>query len=189
MSMKHLLIATSVLALSLGGAAFAQTSTGSPTPDNSPASSDSNMPANSSGANMNGGGANGGPMASNAPSMSTSGIASRSGASASPDEIKQAQQALTTQGLYRGQLDGKWGPETRQAVAQFQKTKGLKQTAQLDPQTMNDLQSGAMSGSDNMSSAPNASTPANPSGDATRGNGPAASGSNPGGENSPTVSH
>jgi peptidoglycan hydrolase-like protein with peptidoglycan-binding domain len=128
-------------------------------------------------------------MASKAPSMSPSGTASRSSASAAPDEIKQAQEALQTQGLYHGQLDGKWGPETRQAVAQFQKAKGLQQTAQLDPQTMNDLQSGAMSGSDNMSNAPNASAPVSPTGDAIRGNGPAASGSNPGGENGPAMGH
>jgi peptidoglycan hydrolase-like protein with peptidoglycan-binding domain len=99
---------------------------------------------------------------------------------ASPDQVKQAQEALQTQGLYHGQLDGKWGPETRHAVAQFQKQKGLKQTAQLDEQTMSDLQSGGDSGG---SPSSGSSVPSNVNGQGTPGNGPADSNTNPGGMN------
>ncbi|HEY3918999.1 MAG TPA: peptidoglycan-binding domain-containing protein [Stellaceae bacterium] len=188
--MKRLLLATSMLALGLGGAAFAQTGAGSAgagSMGSSGASPSYSAPSNSAGGstmndqNVNGSGANGGPMASNDSGNARAGNSS--------DQVKQAQEALQTQGLYRGQVDGKWGPQTRQAVAQFQKQKGLKQTAQLDQQTMNDLQNGAMSGSDNssdnMSSSPaqGSSVPNNSYGQGTPGNGPASSGANPGGMN------
>lgn len=198
MSMKRLMLATSVLALSLGGAAFAQTGAGSSagagamgTPSSSPSYSAPSSNAGGSTINdqdVNGSGANGGPMASNMPSnasTATGSAARGSNISASSDQVKQAQEALQSQGLYRGQVDGKWGPRTRQAVAQFQKQKGLKQTAQLDQQTMNDLQSGSMGGSDNMSSgrAAGSAVPNNTHGQGTPGNGPATSGTNPGGMN------
>jgi len=170
--MKRILLTTSVLALGLAGTAFAQTGAGnsvgagqmgtnSGSPSYSaPSSSGSagigagsssrsgSMDTNSS--DMNGAGANGGPMASN--SAGNTSPSGRSGGRASSDDIRQAQEALQDQGLYHGQVDGKWGPETKRAVSQFQKQKGLKQTAQLDHQTLNDLQSGSMSGSDNGSS-------------------------------------
>ena len=75
------------------------------------------------------------------------------------DNVRQAQEVLQDQGLYKGQVDGKMGPQTKHAIAQFQKQKGLKQTAQLDQPTMSDLQNGAMSGSDNSSSSPSSSGP------------------------------
>ncbi|HEY1504878.1 MAG TPA: peptidoglycan-binding domain-containing protein [Stellaceae bacterium] len=119
-------------------------------------------------------------------------------AGGSAGNIRQAQEALQDQGLYHGQVDGKWGPATKQAVTQFQKQKGLKQTAQLDQPTMNDLQNGAMSGSDNSSSSPSSSGPIgrSPNGSpgfnsssggaasgGMSGNGPASSETNPGGQN------
>ncbi len=140
---------------------------------------------------MNGSSANGGPMASNDSDASNTGTR---GGRASTAEIKQAQEAQQSQGLYKGQVDGKWGPETRNAVAQFQKQKGLKQSAQLDRQTMNDLQNGSMSGSDNMSSSPNDRAPMNSDstnrgGSGNRSVGPGAANgastqsTNPGGQN------
>jgi peptidoglycan hydrolase-like protein with peptidoglycan-binding domain len=106
---------------------------------------------------MNGTGANAGPMASSSPSNNSM---SRSAAgSAASGNVRQAQQALQDQGLYKGQVDGKMGPQTKHAIAQFQKQKGLKQTAQLDQPTISDLQNGAMSGSDNSSSSPSSSGP------------------------------
>lgn len=204
MSMKRLVLATSVLALGLGGAAFAQNSNSTSAGAGAMGSSSSRpsyaAPSNSSdqgtsgsgmsGADVNGSSANGGPMASN--SATGTGHATR--AKASSSSIKEAQEALQSQGLYKGQVDGKWGPETRHAVAQFQKEKGLKQTAQLDQQTLNDLQNGAMSGSDDMSSSPNRSAPMNNgsmnsggSGNMSVGpgaaNGAATQSTNPGGQN------
>src|SRR6185437_14967802 len=101
---------------------------------------------------MNGAGANGGPMASGTSGGSHMSNSAAGGASST--DIRQAQEALQDHGLYKGQVDGKWGPQTKRAVAQFQKQKGLKQTAQLDQQTLNDLQNDTMSGSDNSSSGP-----------------------------------
>ncbi len=51
------------------------------------------------------------------------------------DSIRWAQVELRYQGLYHGSLDGILGPETRQALAQFQKGNGLGRTGSLDAQT------------------------------------------------------
>jgi peptidoglycan hydrolase-like protein with peptidoglycan-binding domain len=55
------------------------------------------------------------------------------------DDIRWAQLELRYRGLYKGSLDGVLGPETRQALAQFQKNNGLDQTASLDAQTWETL--------------------------------------------------
>jgi peptidoglycan hydrolase-like protein with peptidoglycan-binding domain len=120
--MKSLLIAVSVLALT-SGAAFAQGA-------QSPA-----MPAAPSTGNSSGTAGH---------SWGTHGAT----AEHSSYKVRQAQQALKHDGLYKGRIDGINGPQTRSAVAQFQKQHGLKQTAQLDPKTMQKLekQSGSMPG-------------------------------------------
>jgi N-acetylmuramoyl-L-alanine amidase len=62
----------------------------------------------------------------------------------------QAQTELKQMGLYNGQVDGKMGKQTKQAISKFQKQNGLHQTAQLDRQTRDRLMhsgSGATSGS------------------------------------------
>jgi peptidoglycan hydrolase-like protein with peptidoglycan-binding domain len=51
------------------------------------------------------------------------------------DDIRWAQAELRFRGLYKGSLDGVLGPETKQALARFQKTNGLYKTASLDAQT------------------------------------------------------
>ena len=58
---------------------------------------------------------------------------------ASSTEIRQAQQQLQNQGFYHGQIDGIVGPETEQAIGQFQLKNGLSQTATLDQPTMDKL--------------------------------------------------
>jgi peptidoglycan hydrolase-like protein with peptidoglycan-binding domain len=50
--------------------------------------------------------------------------------------IKQAQTQLKDQGFYKGRVDGIVGPLTHNAVRAYQKREGLRQTAQLDRQTM-----------------------------------------------------
>ena len=55
------------------------------------------------------------------------------------DDIRWAQLELRYRGLYKGSLDGVLGPETRRALAQFQKNNGLDQTALLDAQTWETL--------------------------------------------------
>ena len=57
-------------------------------------------------------------------------------ANPSRDDIRQAQLELRHSGLYNGSLDGVIGPQTKQALVQFQKDNGLEPTATLDPHTM-----------------------------------------------------
>jgi peptidoglycan hydrolase-like protein with peptidoglycan-binding domain len=54
----------------------------------------------------------------------------------SKDDIRQAQLELRHAGLYDGSLDGVIGPQTRQALVEYQKDNGLAQTATLDAHTM-----------------------------------------------------
>ena len=57
----------------------------------------------------------------------------------SKDDVRWAQVELRDLGLYNDSLDGVIGPETKLALAEFQKAKGLKQTATLDQQTADAL--------------------------------------------------
>jgi peptidoglycan hydrolase-like protein with peptidoglycan-binding domain len=55
----------------------------------------------------------------------------------SQSEVQDAQQKLQQEGFYKnGQIDGVVGPQTRQALQQFQQSKGLSATGQLDQQTL-----------------------------------------------------
>jgi peptidoglycan hydrolase-like protein with peptidoglycan-binding domain len=57
----------------------------------------------------------------------------------SKDDVRWAQVELRNLGLYNDSLDGVVGPETKQALAAFQKANGLKQTGTLDQQTADAL--------------------------------------------------
>src|SRR5262245_46356583 len=50
-------------------------------------------------------------------------------ANLSKDDIRWAQVELHYMGLYDGPLDGVMGPETKRALAAFQKSNGLERTA------------------------------------------------------------
>ena len=54
-------------------------------------------------------------------------------------EVRQVQQQLRQDHLYRGRIDGIIGSKTRQAVQRYQRKNGLPVTAQLDQDTMNRL--------------------------------------------------
>lgn len=54
-------------------------------------------------------------------------------------EVRQVQQALNKDGFKPGPTDGRWGNETENAVKQFQQSKQLQATGQLDEQTVADL--------------------------------------------------
>ena len=123
--MKRLVLAASVLALAAGGA-FAQGNNEQAPP----------MPP---------------PAATPAPATPgvTPGIAPPAGAAPhhrrmaqSMRDIKAAQKALKEDGLYKGKIDGKFGPQTKAAVAEFQKQNDLKPTAKLDKETMSKLMAG-----------------------------------------------
>jgi peptidoglycan hydrolase-like protein with peptidoglycan-binding domain len=148
MSLKQLMLATSVVALSLSGTAFAAGTSGSMQPSGSTSGMSSTHEGMSSG------------MSSSHEGMSNS---STAGAGASHSAVTQAQTALKEKGLYSGPIDGRIGPKTRQAISQFQRQNGLKQTAQLDSRTMSQLQGGGGT-SDSGSSMPSNSSPSAPSG-------------------------
>ena len=59
---------------------------------------------------------------------------------ASEDQIKAVQQQLKTAGDYKGSVDGKMGPEMKQALEKFQKQHGLQATGALDQETLAALQ-------------------------------------------------
>jgi peptidoglycan hydrolase-like protein with peptidoglycan-binding domain len=46
------------------------------------------------------------------------------------------QERLQQLGLYNGDIDGKWGPQTRGAVVEFQRSHGLRPTGTLDVATI-----------------------------------------------------
>ena len=56
-----------------------------------------------------------------------------------PDEIKQAQESLKTEGFPPGSIDGRLGPRTRQAIRAYQARAGLPPTGALDAATFNRL--------------------------------------------------
>jgi peptidoglycan hydrolase-like protein with peptidoglycan-binding domain len=58
---------------------------------------------------------------------------------ASRDTVRQAQQKLADEGLYRGPVDGLMGPQTKAALSAYQQKNGLQQTARLDQATRDRL--------------------------------------------------
>jgi peptidoglycan hydrolase-like protein with peptidoglycan-binding domain len=62
-----------------------------------------------------------------------------------------------------GSVDGKNGPRTRAAISQFQKRKGLPQTASLDQQTLDDLSGGGSTTHSNSGSSMNSNSTSTPS--------------------------
>ena len=55
------------------------------------------------------------------------------------DRKKQIQIALKNAGFYKGKIDGKLGPQTRQAIREFQKSKGLKPDGIIGQKTWEEL--------------------------------------------------
>jgi peptidoglycan hydrolase-like protein with peptidoglycan-binding domain len=57
----------------------------------------------------------------------------------SQEMVKQAQQALKDKGHDAGPVDGMWGPQTQQAVREFQQKEGIQATGRLDQKTLSAL--------------------------------------------------
>jgi peptidoglycan hydrolase-like protein with peptidoglycan-binding domain len=82
-----------------------------------------------------------------------------SASSQSPELVKQAQEKLSAAGHDAGQADGVMGPKTQAALKEFQQSKGLQASGELDQKTIAALgvsssgSSSAGSSSDQSSSA------------------------------------
>jgi len=162
--MKKLVLATaSVLALGIAGMGVGSAQTPSSSPNAQTPSSSAQTPFASPNAQT---------PSSSAQIPSSSTMSQGSQAQSSPvnlseSQIKQVQQQLKGAGLYRGSVDGAMGPETKQAVSQFQQQNGLDQTGVVDQQTLSALstsQSGAGSSMGTSGSQPSgASSSGNPS--------------------------
>jgi len=55
------------------------------------------------------------------------------------DDIRTAQRKLRREGYYHGPVDGLYGPKTHDALLAYQRDNGLRQSAQLDTETMDRL--------------------------------------------------
>ncbi len=53
--------------------------------------------------------------------------------------VKEAQTALKNSGFYKGPIDGKVGPKTKEAIKEFQKANGLKADGMVGKQTARKL--------------------------------------------------
>jgi peptidoglycan hydrolase-like protein with peptidoglycan-binding domain len=67
-----------------------------------------------------------------------------------PSTLRQVQTTLKHDGLYRGRIDGKWGPMTEHAVLAFQRKNQLAATGHLDDATLSALQGGGTGTSSSM---------------------------------------
>lgn len=114
-------------------------------PDQSSMSSDQGMSNSGNSSNTSNLG-----ISSNLPSgrtAATSGSGSGTNTAMTADKVREAQQKLKDDGDYQGQVDGKFGKQTAQAVKDFQQKNGLRQTGRLDRETMIKLGVSATSGS------------------------------------------
>jgi peptidoglycan hydrolase-like protein with peptidoglycan-binding domain len=133
--MKKSFLTAATLAAALAGAPLALAQSGAQTGALGTGGSTSNQtqPANGAnpGATMHGNSMQSGNMNSGQSSEEQQ---------LSQSEIQSVQQHLQQQGYYKNaKVDGRWGPQTRQAVESFQQAKGLPATGQLDQQTLNAL--------------------------------------------------
>ena len=61
---------------------------------------------------------------------------SQQASSQSPEMVKQAQEKLSAAGHDAGEPDGIMGPKTQSALKEFQNSKGLQASGELDQKTM-----------------------------------------------------
>jgi sporulation protein YlmC with PRC-barrel domain len=57
----------------------------------------------------------------------------------SADQIRKIQQKLNQVGFHAGQVDGNWSSQTQTAMKNFQQTKKINATGQIDEQTLDEL--------------------------------------------------
>jgi peptidoglycan hydrolase-like protein with peptidoglycan-binding domain len=107
-----------------------------------------------------------------------SGKSGGAAAGGNAEQVKAVQQALKDKGHDPGEVDGKMGPKTQQALRDYQQKEGLKATGRVDSQTASKL--GVQASASGSSSSPAAS----PSGSSSSG----ASSSSPSGSSSSSTS-
>jgi peptidoglycan hydrolase-like protein with peptidoglycan-binding domain len=140
--MKLRLIAAAIGAAMLSSGAVAQERKQDSQGAQSPSSTTQEQKPGSS-ATGSASGTTSGSAASGASSPSASGDKQSRSASAGgqsqtggDERIKQVQQKLKNQGHDAGPVDGVMGPKTQAALKEFQSAKGLKDSGQLDRETM-----------------------------------------------------
>jgi peptidoglycan hydrolase-like protein with peptidoglycan-binding domain len=144
--MNRTLTAVIALAAAAGFAGLVQaqtTSTTTPTPSSTAPSTSLTAP---SAANPSAAPANPSMTSQAAPQASMQQPASGDSfwsRSISEDQVRQAQQQLQAQGLYKGPIDGKVGSEMHRSLARYQQQNGLRQTGTLDEQTVARIGGGA----------------------------------------------
>jgi peptidoglycan hydrolase-like protein with peptidoglycan-binding domain len=109
----------------------------------------------------------------------------KSGAAAggNAEQVKAVQQALKDKGLDPGEVDGKMGPKTQQAIRDYQQKEGLKATGRIDTETASKL--GVQAKADTSStSSPAASPSGSSSSSASSPSGSSSSASSPSGSSS-----
>src|SRR3954454_10230650 len=127
--MKNLILATaSVLALGIAGTGIGSAQTPSSTPNAQTPSATTQTPSSAT-------------QTPYSATMSQGPQGQGAAVNLSESQIEQIQQQLKGAGLYRGSVDGEMGPETRQAISQFQQQHGLGQTGVVDQQTLSALSS------------------------------------------------
>jgi hypothetical protein len=70
------------------------------------------------------------------------------------EQIREAQQQLKSEGLFKGKIDGKMSHQFKVALSHFQQQNGLKRTAKLDHNTLARLSGGTSGGAGVGSSLP-----------------------------------
>lgn len=81
---------------------------------------------------------NGSASGSNSNASMSEPLGGSMAAAKSPDELQKVQTALNQKGE-RVKVDGIWGPQTAEAVRDFQRKNGLQASGQLDSQTLQKL--------------------------------------------------
>ena len=97
---------------------------------------------------------------------SSPGTAQMNSGGLTKEQVRNAQTTLSDLGLYRGKIDGIYGPQTRAAVGEFQAQQKMPRTMALDANTRQALQNQTASrgraGSQIGETPPEAPPPANP---------------------------
>lgn len=71
-----------------------------------------------------------------AATTTTTNTAAARPAPVAPDMVRQVQTALQQQGAYKGNIDGVWGPDTRNALSSYQQSHNLSANGELDAPTL-----------------------------------------------------